>query len=244
MKRYEIMRLLAEPFLPVLHGQVRRELKDRLHVKPDHSVNLLDVGGRKSPYTIGLPVALTIIDMPRRNKVQEALHLGLNDRILIDLRKSRSNIESVILEDMTRCTLPSDCFDAAVCVEVIEHVREDEAFLRQITRVLKPGGLLYLTTPNGDYIRNDPPDYNPDHVRHYTRQALTDLLARHLCRVEVRYGVKTGKCRLRGLRSFSLRHPLTTLWSMTCNVINQVESRGLDDTPRRTAHLFATARKP
>jgi len=189
MKGYEIARLLAEPFLPVLHGKVRRDLRDRLRLMPDRPVKLLDVGGRKSPYTIGLPVALTIIDIPPASEVQEALHLGLNDRILGDLRKSRSNIESVVLEDMTQCTLRSESFDAAVCVEVIEHVRDDEAFLRQIARVLKPRGLLYLTTPNGDYIRNEPPNYNPDHVRLYTRQALTDLLARQFCSVEVRYGI-------------------------------------------------------
>ena len=91
---------------------------------------------------------------------------------------------------MTECTLPSESFDAAVCVEVIEHVRNDEVFVRQIARVLEPGGLLYLTTPNGDCIRNEPRNYNPDHVRHYTHQALSDLLVRRFCRVEVHYGVK------------------------------------------------------
>ena len=86
MKMYEIMQLLAEPFLPVLQGKVRRDLKKELLVAPDRPVKLLDVGGRKSPYTIGLPVALTIMDIPPGNKIQEALHLGLNDRILGDLR--------------------------------------------------------------------------------------------------------------------------------------------------------------
>jgi SAM-dependent methyltransferase len=40
-------------------------------------------------------------------------------------------------------------FDAAVCSEVIEHLKYDPAhMLREINRVLKPGGRLILTTPN------------------------------------------------------------------------------------------------
>jgi 2-polyprenyl-3-methyl-5-hydroxy-6-metoxy-1,4-benzoquinol methylase len=64
----------------------------------------------------------------------------------------------VVLEDMTECTLPSESFDGVVCVEVIEHVTQDHLLVEQIARVLKPGGWLYLTTPNGDYVCNEPPD--------------------------------------------------------------------------------------
>jgi len=40
-------------------------------------------------------------------------------------------------------------FDTAVCSEVIEHLKYDPAhMLREINRVLKPGGRLILTTPN------------------------------------------------------------------------------------------------
>jgi SAM-dependent methyltransferase len=243
MTKYEVCRLMAEPFLPLLHGEVRRRLKRLVKAAPGGPIKLLDVGGRKSPYTIGLPAAVTIIDIPRQGETREALNLGLNQRILEELKRRRSNLESVVLEDMTQCTLPSGSFDGVVCVEVIEHVPADEALVRHMARVLRPGGWLCLTTPNGDYIRNEPPNYNPDHVRHYTRQGLSDLLSRHFSDVKVRYGVKTGKYRYQGLRSFTSRHPLSMMWSMTCNVISRVESRGLEETPRRTAHLFAIARK-
>ena len=154
MTRYEICRLMAEPFLPLLHGKVRRKLKKMIRSSPQRPFRVLDVGGRKSPYTIGLPVVVTIIDIPRQNEVQEALHLGLNQSILEKLRQQRSNLESVVLEDMTKCTLPTGSFDGVVCIEVIEHVPADEAFVSQIARVLKPGGWLCLTTPNGQsYIQ-------------------------------------------------------------------------------------------
>ncbi|HEY3862555.1 MAG TPA: methyltransferase domain-containing protein [Verrucomicrobiae bacterium] len=243
MTKYEVCRLAAEPFLPLLHGEVRRRLRRLVNGAPPGALKLLDVGGRKSPYTIGLPVSLTIIDIPREGEVREALNLGLTQRLLDELRQRRSNLDSIILEDMTQCTQPSASFDGIVCVEVIEHVLADDALASQMARVLKPGGWLCLTTPNGDYIRNEPPHYNPDHVRHYTRQGLTELLSRHFSEVKVRYAVKTGKYRFQGLRSFDARRPLDTMWSMACNVISRIESRGLDETPRRTAHLFAIATK-
>ncbi|HRN68599.1 MAG TPA: hypothetical protein PK205_13280 [Promineifilum sp.] len=51
-----------------------------------------------------------------------------------------------------------------------------------------------------------------------------------------------GKVR-RDVRSFSPRRPLTTAKAMAGNLINRWESRGLDEQPSRTAHLFAIARK-
>jgi SAM-dependent methyltransferase len=45
-------------------------------------------------------------------------------------------------------------FDMVLCTEVLEHLIQDPSFmLSQINRVLKPGGILILTTPNGLYWR-------------------------------------------------------------------------------------------
>ncbi len=244
MTPYEIARILALPVLPVIHGRVHRELRRLLGKAPrDRWPALLDVGGRSSPYTAGLAARVTVLDLPRQGEVRERLQLGLTDQILERLSRRRSNIERVVLEDMTRCSLPDGSFDGVVAVETIEHVPEDDAFIRQIERVLKPGGWAYFTTPNGDYVKNDPPHHNPDHVRHYTRAELTALLERHFPHVAVVYGVKTGKHRYRGLRSFLLRRPLRLLVGMISNLISRWESRGLDEQPHRTAHLFAEVRK-
>ncbi len=42
----------------------------------------------------------------------------------------------------------SECFDAVTISHVIEHVHEPVKVLRAIYRLLKPGGLLYIETPN------------------------------------------------------------------------------------------------
>ncbi|RLJ01850.1 MAG: hypothetical protein DRP11_03810 [Candidatus Aenigmatarchaeota archaeon] len=39
-------------------------------------------------------------------------------------------------------------FDAVICAEVIEHTKEPFKMLKEMRRILKPGGLLFITTPN------------------------------------------------------------------------------------------------
>jgi SAM-dependent methyltransferase len=40
------------------------------------------------------------------------------------------------------------CFDAAICSETAEHIPDDRGVVREIARVLKPGGLLFFMVPN------------------------------------------------------------------------------------------------
>ena len=54
----------------------------------DSTPKILDVGGRKSPYTIGIPAEITIIDLPRDSEIQQKLNLGINSTVI------RSNHES------------------------------------------------------------------------------------------------------------------------------------------------------
>lgn len=45
-------------------------------------------------------------------------------------------------------------FDAVVSIEGIEHIQRPFDFIRECNRVLKPGGLLLLTTPNTSSLRS------------------------------------------------------------------------------------------
>ncbi|MFH1564184.1 MAG: class I SAM-dependent methyltransferase [Nitrospirota bacterium] len=46
----------------------------------------------------------------------------------------------------------NDYFDAIVMIELIEHIPNPRAFLKEVYRILKPGGLIFITTPNSKSI--------------------------------------------------------------------------------------------
>jgi len=75
-------------------------------------------------------------------------------------------------------------FDCVILSEVLEHLDEDERALREVTRVLRPGGVLAVSVPRtlpeavcwglSRQYRNTP----GGHVRIYLRSTLERLLAR------------------------------------------------------------------
>ena len=46
--------------------------------------------------------------------------------------------------------IPSGQFDCVISIDVLEHLRQDQPFLKELKRVLKPGGNALITVPNGD----------------------------------------------------------------------------------------------
>jgi SAM-dependent methyltransferase len=46
---------------------------------------------------------------------------------------------------------PDNTFDAVILSEILEHIDEDVRGLREVFRVLKPGGVVAITVPNADY---------------------------------------------------------------------------------------------
>jgi SAM-dependent methyltransferase len=68
-------------------------------------------------------------------------------------------------------------FDLVTALDVIEHVDEDEAILRETCRVLKPGGHLLLTTPAFQWLWSYNDELNA-HKRRYTARELRTRLTR------------------------------------------------------------------
>ena len=74
-----------------------------------------------------------------------------------------------------------DSFDIVYASEVIEHCVDTRAFLEELFRVLKPGGTLFLSTPNSAFwayrvlgiLGRTASDYqHPGHVRFFSRRGL------------------------------------------------------------------------
>lgn len=75
-------------------------------------------------------------------------------------------------------------FDYVVSFQVIEHIEQDADFVREVSRVLRPGGKFIVSTPNAPMSLTR----NPWHVREYKADELESLLKGGFSSVE-RMGV-------------------------------------------------------
>lgn len=73
-------------------------------------------------------------------------------------------------------------FDTVVSFQVIEHIEDDETYIKEIFRMLKPGGKAIISTPNIKMSLTR----NPWHVREYTHQEFGNLFKKYFKKVEVK----------------------------------------------------------
>ena len=73
------------------------------------------------------------------------------------------------VEEMT--AVPDRSIDSLLCSEVLEHVPHPDRAIREFARIVKPGGVLFLTVPFLARLHEEPHDYY-----RYTRHGLRRLL--------------------------------------------------------------------
>jgi 2-polyprenyl-6-hydroxyphenyl methylase/3-demethylubiquinone-9 3-methyltransferase len=111
-------------------------------------------------------------------------------------------------------------FDAVLALELIEHVAHPDDFLRSCAKLVKPGGVVIVSTPNGDYLLNKLPrfsNFSPEElVQFESRQFAPDgdghIFALH--EDEIRRLVPAAGLQLEQLRFFDVPskvNPLDTV---------------------------------
>jgi SAM-dependent methyltransferase len=65
----------------------------------------------------------------------------------IEARYSNDPTVKLMVDDITRSTLPAEYFDRVLCTEVVEHIGDSASAFRHIARIMKPDGILILSTP-------------------------------------------------------------------------------------------------
>lgn len=140
---------------PIHHRLLKAYVLARNYIRG----NVLEVGcgeGRGIDWMIDKAASFTALD-----KIDEAL---------VKLRKKYPNA-NFIAGNIPPFQAPSDAYDVVVSFQVIEHIQDDAAYLKEIFRVLKPGGIALITTPNRPMSLTR----NPWHEREYTGAELLAL---------------------------------------------------------------------
>lgn len=87
--------------------------------------------------------------------------------------------------DVKRLGFASGIFDGIISAEVVEHLDDPLPYLAEAQRLLKPGGLFLLTTPNQIRSSPTPGSIWPAHIREYTPGELRELLERFFSSVQL-----------------------------------------------------------
>ncbi len=90
--------------------------------------------------------------------------------------------------DKNALPYPDGSFEAVLLTHVIEHLRDPFSLGKEIHRVMRPGGLIYVETPNWTSMlvpsfrfkahQHNPFNFfdDPSHIRPYTKQSLFEFL--------------------------------------------------------------------
>ena len=119
-----------------------------------------------------LDIATSRYVTDRVRKIGPALYVRL------DLDPAADGREIDVQASMTALPFAEGSFDLIVCSHVLEHVPDDEAAMRELARVLRPGGLALVQVPiRDDRLTDEDPDApeaerierfgQSDHVRWY-----------------------------------------------------------------------------
>lgn len=86
--------------------------------------------------------------------------LGVTRCVGVDMGNSVTEMlaargfEGIVGDAQAALPIASRSFDCVIAAELIEHLFDTDAFVGEIARVLRPGGILLLSTPNLAYLPN------------------------------------------------------------------------------------------
>lgn len=121
----------------------------------------------------GMGTGTWLVEMSRRCRV-----LGLDDHdesLAVACPRLRAVGGDYRKTTLERVDLPDGCAAVVTLMDVLEHLDDDAAALREMIRLTRPGGLLLITVPALRWLWSDW-DVVLHHRRRYDRAGLLDLV--------------------------------------------------------------------
>jgi SAM-dependent methyltransferase len=145
IREYPFLRILFYKILDLIFLRswyVRRELKELRHKLGNSKIEIYDAGCGFGQYTYFMATKL---------KPCNVFAIDVKEDWISDCRnffdqKKISNV-SFVVEDLTSINHQNK-FDLVVCVDVMEHILEDQKVFRNFYNALKKGGYLLINSPS------------------------------------------------------------------------------------------------
>ena len=159
-------------------------------VETDIALSLLGAERGEGVLDAGCGLGIYSIHLARKGVEVMGVDIDPDQISLARQWAKKLGIQGVTFEVQDVCCLPYEgqVFDKVLCVAVIEHVPDDEKAVKEVSRVLKAGGVLSLTTATP--LRFQTSFFHRDtleavgHVRQgYTFKELHKLLERNNLRI-------------------------------------------------------------
>lgn len=166
----------GERFMPEWKGDTELEHLHRYHVSLDHVAgrSVLDVASGE-----GYGSALLA------TRAARVVGVDLSHEAVAHAQAQyRSDNLQFRVGSASSLPLESSSFDVVVSFETLEHLSEHDEMLTEIARVLKPDGLLILSTPDKKYYTDQRNHQNPFHVKELYREEFRSLVLRYFPNVE------------------------------------------------------------
>ncbi len=100
------------------------------------------------------------------------------------LNAQKRGLKNVVCATLSEAIISKNKIDAIGLFDVVEHIKDDELFLKNFFDYLKPGGYLFITVPAYRFLWSKDDDY-AGHFQRYTSSKLDKMLAR--CNYSVLY---------------------------------------------------------
>ncbi len=125
--------------------------------------------------------ALSILDVGCGTGAMSSELAALGNVVSTDLSglalgfSKRRGLKRMCCADAIRLPLRPESFDAVVALDLLEHIPDDAAAVREFARVLRPGGCLFATVPAYRFLWSGH-DLALMHVRRYTAREFRALV--------------------------------------------------------------------
>jgi methionine biosynthesis protein MetW len=130
------------------------------------------------------------LGMKIRDKYQEVYGIDISEEA-VRIANQNGILAHQANLNVERAPFPDGFFDAAVSLDVIEHVFDPIRFIKEIYRILSPGGYAVISTPNIRKVQRiltliagrfphtsyDPVGYDGGHLHYFTSHDMKDILS-------------------------------------------------------------------